>query len=151
MAPPLLATNKSVFYMDIIYRGSNEKPYGWSAVDRLYSNWGYAWDCMSMRIDNSTINRDNSYVTFWYKRCLCWYIVLFNHCIFLHELTLLLFSRSTVYRHIFTIIIAIHSTINYVHIFDMRIINLHQWINFLIGYTNIHGHESTINTQQIGT
>jgi len=28
MAPPLLATNESVFYIDIIYRGSNEKLYG---------------------------------------------------------------------------------------------------------------------------
>ena len=89
------------------YRGGNEKPYGWLAVYRLYSNWGYAWDCM--RIDNSTINREIIVILLFGKRCL--YIVLFNHCIFLHELTLLLFSMSTVYRRIFTIIIAIHQQI----------------------------------------
>ena len=107
MAPHLLATNESVIGMGIIYRGGNEKPYGWLAVYRLYSNWGYAWDCM--RIDNSTINREIIVILLFGKRCL--YIVLFNHCIFLHELMLLLFSMSTVYRRIFTIIIAIHQQI----------------------------------------
>ena len=57
---------------------------------------------------------------------------------------------STVYRRIFTIIIAIHQQIVCTSLIyaDNQFASMDQ---LLIGYTNIYGHESTINTQRIGT
>lgn len=110
--------NRSLYFIRILYIAAAMKNHmvedGWPAVDRLYSNWGYAWDCM--RIDNSTITEIIVMLLFG-KRCLCYfnshYIIIFSQqCIVTYSQLLLQYTYK----------LCAH-------------LSAYQWINFLIGYT----------------
>jgi len=122
--------NRSLYFIRILYIAAAMKNHmvedGWPAVDRLYSNWGYAWDCM--RIDNSTITEIIVMLLFG-KRCLCY----FNHII-------LLFLVNSVSSHIHNYYCNIHQQIMCTS-FRISMDQLFDWL-----YNKYPGHESTINT-----